>query len=281
MRSIAVIALGTILLGTFFQCGPLVLTAPTTHSPERWEIIPTLVEVSPAQGGWQRVRIEIALENRTHQFSAPQISTEGTTLITEEGYSYAVNTMVDMSYRLYPVTEIAFREPLPPGFRQRGMYDDDHMGSYEFKSSIAEDTHPKALHIPAYGDIDLTDLSPVSFPGGDTYSPVRNAGETVQIPNKARLTVVDFGKETGDRVTATLKLENLSEGYGTTLHISFRVIGDDGLVSRLHGRQCWPTLTIGPAQTIDTTACFIMPRGSTDVFMILSGDIDEVYDTGY
>jgi len=289
---------------------------PATQPAGRWEIIPTVVIGSPGEGGWQYVMIVFALENRTGQFSTPYIVTANSSLTTEEGYSYPAEAQESISDETeghsQPTNVITFHGVLPPGIRPwEEIYDGKYHGFYTFHSRIAQNTHPQKLTIPGYGDINLkgvpfrTSMDGSYYwgtLGGLTYSPIRKAGETVEIPGKARLTVLGFTRETWPEgyyypidvevLRVLLRLENLSAGYETSLNISFTAfglesseIGDFGILgSPLEGAlgslECQPVLTMGPAQTIETNLCVIIPKGLENVRLILAGDVNEVYDTG-
>lgn len=306
MKSIRVLLLLLVSTNFLTACKSGSSSFPPTA---QWEIIPTLVEISPAEGGWQDVRIKIAFENKTGRFSTPDILVSTNSIITvEEGFSYPVTARrffrVGLSGSRYTelgrvgfVGDVFTTEAFPPGFRIKGYYQDSYAGIQmdEFYARIAQNTHPEKITIPNYGDVDLKNVVSVDFPGGGNYSPLRKVGDTIEITGKARLTILSFTKETFatvnddvpavDIITAWIKLENLSAGYQTSLQLAFFALNDDGIFGRTysftHNSDCQPALTVGPAQTIETKVCLYMPSNSKNIRVILTGEANEVYETGY
>lgn len=284
-------ALTALVLLSATACAEMFKVASKPAQP--WKIIPTEVQVSPWSEGWQWVSIEIALENTSGQFATPNIPTSNTILVTREGYTYPVTTVAHAVINKNATTlgpganSISFVTPLPPGFRAVGYYVKGWSDTaYRFQAQIAQNTHVSKLSVPGYGDIDLQNLTRVTFPGGESYRNTRKLNEVLEIPGKARFAVVSFSKE-GNRVYAGLWFENLNKGYNTTLDISFTLLSDDGVIIFpgeyvLGGRhECYPQLTANPAQTIVRKVCFLPYQGAKNMKLILTGDFNEVYDLGF
>lgn len=277
---------------------PILPISGETPKPTRqWKIIPTQISVSALKDGWQGVLVDIALENLSGQFASPAITTTNTVISTQEGYTYPA-TAWSITWSAAQTQQIEFGDLLPPGFRIRGEYHNDvinHQTFYQFTAKIAQNTHATKLTLPGYGDIDLNNVSSVTFPGGDSYAKIRKPGDMLEIPGKARLTVLSFTKETlpmesdrpeRDRITAPLRFENLNKGYDTTLNITFTILGDDGFIGfaryyPMGSMECSPELKAGPAQTIETKVCLFVQSGTKNLRLILTGDLNEVYDTGF
>jgi len=268
----ALVGLALVIINACVEAPRIGLPVSSPKPAEQIRIIPIKLDISPPQNGWQSVNVEAAFENISGQWSSGTIETDSSVLVTKEGYSYPVSTS-DWAWML------------PPGFRFHG-YVGSWVGPYTiaFKAQIAQNTHVQKLVVPMYGDIDLENISPVTFPGGDSYR-LKKIGDVLEIPGKGRISVLSFSRE-ADRITAVLRFENLDKGYETSLQIGFIILGDDGFLrpatlSSDYGYGS-PKITAGPAQTIETNVgCSVEPSVKNLRLILTTGDVNEVYDTGY
>jgi hypothetical protein len=267
---------------------------PTPTSPPyltgQWNILPLSVDISPAKDGWQSVEIPIALENGTGLFAVPDTSLfSDTELTTEEGFSYPVK----ISYPT-PILGLSVSYTLPPGFRFRGTHDYDEGGKgFYLYTKIAQDTRPQKIIIPGHGEFDLAQISPTTFPGGETYSPVRRVGDEFAVSDQIRITVLetelkaDRDRQKVDNASVLLRIKNLNAGYETELKDTVCTTIDDngflGYPSCLFGEGSGhlTNFTLGPNQAKEVEFCILVPKNSKNLRFLLSGDINEVIDTGY
>jgi len=187
--AITCIFIGLTLAASACNVLPSVVPVTATPEPGRWRIIPTKVEVEPAGDGWQNVRIEIAFDNGTQEFSTKRFAMDGSYIVVKEGFTYPVwarDAGLGPGWGNSPFIGVEDYGALPPGFRGRGIRKviggwgvgrgvNEH---YEcLHAKIAQNTHPSKIVIPAYGEIDLEqDIRDVVFPG-----------EAPSIPEKKRV----------------------------------------------------------------------------------------------
>ncbi|MBC8492349.1 MAG: hypothetical protein H8D43_01085 [Chloroflexi bacterium] len=304
--AIACIFIGLTLTASACNVLPDVVPGTATPEPGRWRIIPTEMEVKPTGGGWHSVRIEVAYENGTQEFSTKQFAMDGSYIVVEEGFTYPVwarDAGLGPGWGNSPFIGVEDYGVLPPGFRARGIREviggwgvgqgvNEHYRCLH--AQIAQDTHPSRIVIPAYGEIDLEqDIRNVVFPREALSMPEREAGDAVEVPGRAMLTVERFTREKLDVsesfgeldwVTAYLRFENLNAGYAEGLTVHFGLIGADGFFHTAYQLQdcdSWPTLSAGPAQTTETKVCYAVRPTTKNLKLILTGDVNAVYDTGF
>jgi len=308
--AITCIFIGLTLAASACNVLPGVVPGTATPEPGRWRIIPTKVEIEPIGGGWQCVRIEVAYENGTQEFSTKRFAMDGSYIVVKEGFTYPVWARYnDAGCGAGPAGGHEGHAiglfgdcVLPPRFRARGLFSAIGWGlgsgANEYywclHARIAQSTHPSKVIIPAYGEIDLEkDRRDVVFPAEAPSMPEKKAGDAIEVPGRAILTVERFTREKPDaseylaeldRVTAYLRFENLNPGYEESLTVRFELIGDDGFfhkTANLGDCRCWATLSAGPAQTTETKVCFAVRPTTKNLKLILTGDVNAVYDTGF
>lgn len=262
------------------------------------QIVPiSLTKAPSAEAGWQDIIIGIVFVNSSGNFLSGEIwnllspGSDSVTLTTAEGYSYNLSPQGYVVEDEFPIGLKNAIFTLPPGFIFRGFADIDMSKHslfsviYELRGRIAQNATPQALNIAGFSTIPLENISSPVFPGGENY-PLKHVGDSIEIADRFALTIISFTKNTYQEydnasiVTATLRFENLNKGYQEELNIESYLIGDDGITSLRLGCP-EPKLSAGPLQTIQTQVCFLVDENTQNLRMVIFGDVNDVFDTGY
>ncbi|MBI4787061.1 MAG: hypothetical protein HY782_08450 [Chloroflexi bacterium] len=251
-------------------------------------------DVQPKENGWKTVRIPVVVENRNNKYQAVEFDVKNPVLWTEKSlYSYQAELYETSGSKISKATKIDYPATgiIPHGFMLNGAYKDDAIVTYFFQAKIAATTRPARLVIPNFAyEMALTNTITVSLPAGDftgTFRPLKIAvsdqpGKIMVSVNEITKTEkIPFPHPMMDRISVSVQIKNLNEGYNTDVKLQASAVGTDGILGApLFDRAVGcdgPAFTIGPGQTISPTLCAMVPLRSGGVFVILSGDFNEVY----
>jgi hypothetical protein len=275
--------------------------------PGRWEIIPKEIHEFDDNNGWKIVRIPINVMNKTDTFTSAVITTTEARLLTVAAKQNGVKPDDNMSF-IYPVrlvestgsvtvtrTIIDYTAggPVPPHFMLAGIYENDAVSSYYFEARIPIRAAPARIIIPGYlNSIELGEVktqTPYPFKGvSKLQRPVEIAGKAIfQVVNMSIMRVPQdaFNHPAHDTLSATLTLTSTNKGDDTLVNLRASAIGDKlilGIPITDTVLGCSPpTFTIGPSQRVTRTLCSMLPYQSSNIRVILTGDLYEYYTTGF
>lgn len=275
--------------------------------PGRWEIIPLEVHEFDDNNGWKIVRIPINVMNKTDTFTSAVITTTEARLLTVAAKQNGVMLDDNMSFsypvRLFestgsvPITRTVIDYtaggPVPPHFMLAGIYENDAVSSYYFESRIPTRAAPARIIIPGY--LNSIELGPVKPTTSYAFNGVSQLMRKVEIPGKAELQVVNmsilrlpqdaYNHTAHDRLSARLTLTSTNKGDDTVVNLRVSAIGDKSILGTpitdtVVGCNSSP-FTIGPSQRITRTLCSILPYQSSNIRVILTGDIYDFFEPGF
>lgn len=274
---------------------------PTDPVLGRWDIIPIAVApFSPNENGWKTVRIPIAIENHTNRFAHAQIPVPSSLVYTNQlsitntmPVGYPAELWETRGFNTTRVYEINYLSagPIPSGLRIIGVYANDAISSYFFQARIPTATAPASLVVPGYPDpISLGQKTATSIPVAS--EPPKPQNRQVSIPGKAILSVktltsvpqneTSYNHVAHDRIAVTVMLTSTNPAYDSNVDLRATAIGERGILgSPLYDDVIGcakPPFTVGPIMTITRTLCTIIPYDSHKVRVILTGDVNEIYD---
>lgn len=217
-----------------------------SSSPLR--LVPIFIRSSEPSGGWKFYTVNFALENQSDQWLPVAVDTGPGTVETQEGFNYDADAIrySSMPPLLYggPIT-------IPPGFRIAGSTDNYNgfENALELNFKAADTVNPVRANIGNYGMIELTNIpsgaslfntisslvqnGSYTFPTNQPRMSFKNMGDTIEIPNRARITLLQaYHSQYGifDGVTVDVQVQNLNAGYDTTINAGCYMIDSLGFI---------------------------------------------------
>ncbi|MBI5301837.1 MAG: hypothetical protein HY868_06855 [Chloroflexi bacterium] len=268
-----------------------------TNTPGRWEIIPGAPYETPAEeSGWKYIRVPITVENKMFQYSAPRIDPSRAQLHTDQS-AFNADLLQTTGSTLSKAALLEFPDNTlaPPGFRATGIYRGDVPQKYLFQARVPQPAKPIKLTMPSYlGNIPLTTTLNLLIPTNvENRYVITPTNTPVEIAGKAWLTVTSITSTLAlpppnppdppahDRVYIRLDLRSINNGGDSTITVQANAIGDNGVLGspaydNAIGCRKAP-FVVTPATTVPTTLCAILPRGTRNVYVILTGDLHAAY----
>lgn len=259
-----------------------------------------------AEPGWKYVNIRLAFENSSDNFIDIYSweSLSGIKLLTEQDWSYDLDMLKSIGKDAFlPFYQFEFkidtdRFKIPGGFRIAGdnLFEnfprDKWCESYYLRFKVAEKSSGYTLIIPGYPDTKITNnLNSIVFPTTLPNSSFRAIGETLNIPEKGNLKILDFSRDPDSSMAnLTSELFNASGGYNQEFNLGFIFVGDDGIfrcqefiweragtedVSLFRLALPGP-ITLGPEQTEILKANTYIPSNVKNIKLIITGDMNAV-----
>lgn len=252
------------LATSVYQTTPINAATPTlqlsTGTPAdagTWKLVPIAIQASNPSDGWVNYEVTLALENQGTQIASPNLKGGAGIIETREGYTYTTGLqdirLVYWSKNL----------PIPPKFRIRGYSSPLGYQTFYFQFSVAQGMHPVRAKFPTYGDIELTGVKTLSFPTDQPRSLFRNMGETIEIPNKARITFKE-ARSSQYTVFVDIQLQNLNVAYETDVTAVCVLFDGTGNIRTEDTLGSTP-FRVGPSQTVLVRKKYILNATWDDI----------------
>lgn len=212
------------------------------------QLVPIFIHSSES-GGWKFYVVNFALENQSDQWLPVAVDTGKGIVETQEGFNYDAEPI-----RYSDMTPLLHGEPIaiPPDFRIAGSTDDYNgfENALQLVFNAAETAYPLQVNFGNYGMINLTNIptsgaslsesisllvqnGSYTFPTNKPRTSYKNMGDTVEIPNQARITFLQaYRSQYGifDGVTIDVQFQNLNAGYDTTINAGCYMIDGMGFI---------------------------------------------------
>lgn len=240
---------------------------------------------------WITFRVEFGLVNNDKNYVAPRFPAENVQLYAR----FAETKSPETPYLVTPITvtgasnarvrEIVFQARLPIHFQIRGEYQNDRLLTYCFESKIPRFATPTYYSIPRYGKIDYALFNWTSAFNG--YTKFRQPCEQISIGDPFYFSACNFKRDDNfhpahDLITADLFIVSADPTRDTAVKLKYYPLTESGIVGAAYTDtlNCKPLLTVGPYVGKPSRICAIVPKGATNIKMIFTGDVNDIYDTG-
>jgi len=210
--------------------------------------MPIFIQSSEPSGGWKYYTVNFALENQSSQWLPIAVDTGQGTVETEKGFNYDANPI-----RYSKMPPLLYGKPIaiPPSFRIAGSTDNYNgfENALQLVFNVADTANLLRVNFGNYGIIDLTNIPSGAslsdtisllvqngsyiFPTNQPRTSFKNMGDTVEIPDRARITFSQaYRSQYGifDGVTIDVQIQNLNAGYDTTINAGCYMIDGMGFI---------------------------------------------------
>ena len=212
---------------------PTATLSPSGCEIAKWNVIPTQIEIQPGPEGFKYVVVTYALENNSPYWGKLVMVSHRSYITTEGGFQY----WNELPRLLYEGMVI------PPGIvmpnvqvKYKVANTQNHFVAVLYPGRIAwvwcllpgSENRNEFMNDPIVLNLEK-DVRSVSYPTERPDSDFQSITESIQIPGKGTLKLLDLSRKAGS-VVIRFKFTNTSAGYETSGRISAYMIGNDGIV---------------------------------------------------
>jgi len=248
----------------------------TPIPPPTWRLYASAIKPGGTSEGYTQYQVGLVAENQSNTWATLSFRGATANVETQEGYIYPVADIQNVAVDLQ----------IPPKFRIAGYNPSYSARLLTVSFRAAQAARPVRIKIPGFDDVDLTAPRVFSFPTDQPRTAFKNVGDSIEIPQKAKITLqrASIAKSTSYSnqfvLTTEIVFVNLNQGYETTLDERCYLIDGIGVI-RTSNLTSSGIFTAGPGLTVMKQSTWSLdpdPQARTNIKLVCLGEFKAIFN---